>query len=187
MYSVIYGHDYSKKDIRMVSHDKFLWPSLPCFHTLWYILLWAGGRWREWPLGGEVYAVSHRSPQNYSPSLQITPKPAGRLIDCETPISRPRGVGLIVEIPIYLNNHSVLATGDSRPRHVFLEPGHATDCGRVPTSDYQLRVGCSRAETAKAVPARINELLSGKKPRLNSDPDHAGPNKERTETSWEHF
>ena len=148
--------------------------------------MWAGGWWRERPLGGEVYAISHRSPRNYRPSLRITPKPAGRLIDRETPISQPRGFGLIVEIAIYLNNHAVLATGDSRPRHVFLEPGHSTDCGRVPTTDYQLRFGCSQAETAKAVPARFNGL-SGMKPHLNSDPDHAGPNKERTETSWEHF
>ena len=56
------------------------------------ILVWAGGRWRERPLGG----ANDRSPRNYRPSLRITPKPAGRLIDRETPISRPRGVGLIV-------------------------------------------------------------------------------------------
>ena len=40
--------------------------------------------------------------------------------------------------------------------------------------------------TAKDVPAGINRL-SGIKTRLNSDPNHAGPMKEKTKTNWEHF
>ena len=40
--------------------------------------------------------------------------------------------------------------------------------------------------TAKDVPARMNKL-SGIKTRLNSDPNHAGPMKEKTKTNWEHF
>ena len=40
--------------------------------------------------------------------------------------------------------------------------------------------------TAKDVPARMNRL-SGIKTRLNLDPNHAGPMKEKTKTNWEHF
>ena len=40
--------------------------------------------------------------------------------------------------------------------------------------------------TAKDVSARMNRL-SGIKTRLNLDPNHAGPMKERTKTNWEHF
>ena len=35
----------------------------------------------------------------------------------------------------------------------------------------------------KNVPARMNRL-SGIKTRLNSDPNHAGPMKEKTKTNW---
>ena len=40
--------------------------------------------------------------------------------------------------------------------------------------------------TAKDVLARMNRL-SGIKTRLNLDPNHAGPMKEKTKTNWEHF
>ena len=39
---------------------------------------------------------------------------------------------------------------------------------------------------AQDVPATIVRLL-GLKPCLNSDPNHAGPMQEGTETDWEHF
>ena len=68
----------------------------------------------------------------------------------------------------------------------MLEPGHSTDCGRVPSTNYQLRFGRSRAETAKAMPAGMNGL-SGTKTRLNSDPNHAGPMQEGTEMNCGHF
>ena len=40
--------------------------------------------------------------------------------------------------------------------------------------------------TAKDVPARRNGLLRIKT-RLNLDPNHAGPMREKTKASWEHF
>ena len=40
--------------------------------------------------------------------------------------------------------------------------------------------------TAKDVPARRNRLL-GIKTRLNLDLNHAGPMREKTKASWEHF
>ena len=39
---------------------------------------------------------------------------------------------------------------------------------------------------AKAVPAKMSRL-TGIKTQLNSDPNHAGPMKERMEMNWEHF
>ena len=42
------------------------------------------------------------------------------------------------------------------------------------------------SDTAKDVPARRNRLL-GIKTRLDLDPNHAGPMREKTKASWEHF
>ena len=42
------------------------------------------------------------------------------------------------------------------------------------------------SDTAKDVPARRNGLL-GIKTRLNLDPNNAGPMREKTKASWEHF
>ena len=42
------------------------------------------------------------------------------------------------------------------------------------------------SDTAKDVPARRNEPL-GIKTQLNLDSNHAGPMREKTKASWEHF
>ena len=78
-------------------------------------------------------------------------------------------------------NHAVSTTGEPRPRYALPEPDHSTNYGRVPTPDQMQPSG-----TAKDVPARMNRL-SGIKTRLNLDPTHAGPMKEKTKTNWEHF
>ena len=40
LYNFVFSQDnhYSKKDVVMVSHDHFWWPSLPCLHTFWHTI-----------------------------------------------------------------------------------------------------------------------------------------------------
>ena len=92
--------------------------------------------------------------------------------------------------PKYLNIHAISSTGDPRPRNVWSNRIYSTGSGKftilTTTLPPTFPARCSRAGPAQDVPAMIDRSL-GMKPHLYSDPDHAGPNKERMETNWEHF
>ena len=128
----------------------FFWDTLYVYVCVYMYIV---GRWRERPPGWESYVISTRLPGIVGRRSRITQWAGGSLNRPWTPIPPPHSVGSFCLEPIYLINYAVSSTGEPRPRHVLLKPGHSTDCGRVPTTDYQLRFGCSRAELPK--PCRL--------------------------------
>ena len=110
------------------------------------VLLRARVRWRERPLGGRSYVVSHQTPGIVGCRSRIIPWHGESLNRPWMPIPPPRGVGSFCLESIYLINHAVSTPGKPRPQYALPELDHSTNYGRVPTTNDQLRIGCSQAE-----------------------------------------